>query len=124
MHQQAERQLQEQRDREFDRDITFSIATPLYNTPVEYLREMIESVQAPTYKNWELCLADGSDDAHKNVGEICKSYYDADSRIVYKKLEKNKGAGSVTYGMGHIDVDPVPVIGDHVMQDTLILIPV
>ena len=47
---------------------------PLYNTPEKFLREMIESVQAQTYKNWELCLADGSDDKHQDVGEICLDY--------------------------------------------------
>ena len=87
----TERQLQEQRDREFDRDITFSIATPLYNTPVEYLREMIESVQAQTYGKWELCMADGSDENHGDVGRICLSYAEKDSRIRYRKLPENKG---------------------------------
>ena len=57
---------------------------------------MIESVQAQTYQNWELCLADGSDDAHAYVGEICREYAAKDSRIVYKKLEKNGGIAENT----------------------------
>ena len=61
-----------------------------------HLREMIESVTAQTYKNWELCLADGSDAEHKEVYEICKSYFDKDERIVYKKLEKNEGISGNT----------------------------
>ena len=36
-----------------------SIVVPLYHTPERFLREMIESVQAQTYPNWQLCLADG-----------------------------------------------------------------
>lgn len=48
----------------FPREIKISVLVPLYNTPEKFLREMIESVQAQTYKNWELCLADGSDDKH------------------------------------------------------------
>lgn len=87
----TEDQLQEQRNCVFDRDITFSIVTPLYNTPAEYLREMIESVQAQTYGKWELCLADGSDEDHSNVGQICRSYAEKDSRIRYRKLPENKG---------------------------------
>ena len=56
----------------FSKDITFSILVPLYNTPEQFLREMIESVQAQTYGKWELCLADGSDKEHDMVGRICK----------------------------------------------------
>lgn len=81
---------------EFPKDIKISILVPLYNTPERFLREMIDSVEAQTYKNWELCLADGSDEEHGQVGEICKSYYEKDSRIVYKKLEKNEGISGNT----------------------------
>jgi len=35
-----------------------SIITPTYNTQKQYLTEMIESVLAQTYTNWELCIAD------------------------------------------------------------------
>lgn len=87
----TEEQLQEQRAGAFDRDITISIATPLYNTPAEYLREMIESVQAQTYGKWELCLADGSDEDHSEVGRICLAYAEKDSRIRYRKMPENKG---------------------------------
>ena len=87
----TEKELQEQRDRVFDRDITFSIITPLYNTPVQFLREMIESVLAQTYGKWELCMADGSDESHDEVRQICLAYAEKDSRIRYRKLVENKG---------------------------------
>ena len=80
----------------FDRDIKFSILVPLYNTPIKYLREMIDSVVDQTYKNWELCLADGSDDEHSNVREFVEKRAKNDSRIVYKKLEKNLGISENT----------------------------
>ena len=51
-----------QRATRFDKAIKFSILVPLYNTPENYLRQAIESVTAQTYENWELCLADGSDE--------------------------------------------------------------
>ena len=86
----------EQESTQFPRDITISILVPLYNTPVRFLREMIDSVVAQTYGNWELCLADGSDDAHGYVGEICRGYADKDSRVVYQKLEKNEGISGNT----------------------------
>lgn len=80
----------------FPKDVTFSILVPLYNTPERFLREMIESVTAQTYGKWELCLADGSDDAHGFVGRICQEYRQKDSRIKYQKLAKNEGISGNT----------------------------
>ncbi|MBQ9765459.1 MAG: glycosyltransferase family 2 protein [Lachnospiraceae bacterium] len=85
-----------QESAKFDRNIKFSILVPLWNTPIKYLEEMIDSVIAQTYANWELCLADGSDDAHKAVGARCLKYREQDSRIVYKKLDENKGIAGNT----------------------------
>ncbi len=90
----AQRKAEE--ETKFSRDIKISILVPLYNTPEKFLREMIESVQVQTYKNWELCLADGSDAEHAFVGEICNAYREKDPRIVYKKLEKNEGISGNT----------------------------
>lgn len=90
------KKYEEEKNTTFDKDITFSILVPLYNTPERFLREMIESVQYQTYGKWELCLADGSDDEHKEVGEICKQYVANDSRVKYEKLEKNEGISGNT----------------------------
>ena len=78
----------------FDRRPLFSILVPLYNTDKTMLKEMIDSVEWQTYSNWELCLADGSDDAHAYVGETVSEYND--SRIKYMKLEKNEGISGNT----------------------------
>ena len=32
---------------------------------------MLDSVMNQTYGNWELCLADGSDQDHAYLGDIC-----------------------------------------------------
>ncbi len=80
----------------FEKDVKFSILVPLYNTPKKFLKEMIDSVMWQTYQNWELCLADGSDDKHSYVADIVKEYADKDSRIKYKKIEKNLGISGNT----------------------------
>lgn len=80
----------------FDKDIVFSILVPLYNTPRKFLTDMIDSVVAQTYLKWELCLADGSDAEHDYVGSVCADYVSKDSRIKYKKLEKNEGISGNT----------------------------
>lgn len=87
---------QRQRKTKFPRNIKFSILVPLYNTPKDFLQEMIGSVLFQTYENWELCLADGSDDEHSYVKEICENIAKKDSRIKYKKLEKNGGISENT----------------------------
>ena len=86
----------QQEETVFERMVKISILVPLYNTPKDFLHEMIQSVTTQTYGNWELCLADGSDKEHHFVGEICKEYAKADKRVVYHKLEKNEGISGNT----------------------------
>lgn len=91
-----EARAKEERETVFDRMIKISILVPLYNTPEPFLRDMITSVLNQTYQNWELCLADGSDAEHEEVGRICREYLEKDSRIVYQKLIKNEGISGNT----------------------------
>ena len=71
-----------------------SLLTPLYNTPKEYLIEMIDSVRNQTYSNWELCLADAGIPP-ETKREIDK-YLSKDPRIRYRKLEQNLGISNNT----------------------------
>ena len=88
--------LEAQRSVVFPKKIKFSILVPLYNTPEQFLDEMISSVTSQTYADWELCLADGSDDAHAGVGEYVRKLAEHDPRIVYRKLEENLGISGNT----------------------------
>ena len=36
------------------------MVVPAYRTPELFLRQMIDSREAQTYENWELCIANGS----------------------------------------------------------------
>jgi len=91
-----EARAKQERETVFDRMVKISILVPLYNTPLNFLEEMIGSVTWQTYQNWELCLADGSDDAHKEVGEYCQKLAAEDERIKYQKLAKNDGISGNT----------------------------
>ncbi|MCR4650542.1 MAG: glycosyltransferase family 2 protein [Lachnospiraceae bacterium] len=86
----------EEEEAVFERMPLISILVPLYNTPMIFLKEMIESVEYQTYHNWELCLADGSDEEHSFVGEYCMEKAKADERIKYMKLESNEGISGNT----------------------------
>lgn len=92
----TKKELDAQRNEIFSKNVKFSILVPIYNTPRKFLRKMIRSVMDQTYSNWELCLADGSDKKHTNVGTICRKYASQDKRIKYKKLEKNLGISGNT----------------------------
>lgn len=89
-------QAKKQRETTFERMVKISILVPLYNTPLKFLDEMIGSVIAQTYENWELCLADGSDHDHDEVQTRCLEYASKDKRIIYKRLEKNEGIAGNT----------------------------
>ena len=91
-----EARAKQERETVFERMVKISILVPLYNTPLNFLEEMIGSVTWQTYQNWELCLADGSDPEHKVVGEYCQKLAAEDSRIKYQKLAKNDGISGNT----------------------------
>lgn len=94
----GQEEAERQRGESFPRMIKFSILVPLYNTPENFLCEMIDSVMAQTYEKWELCLADGSDAEHGYVRQIVEEYQkkDVQGRIIYEKLDKNEGISGNT----------------------------
>lgn len=59
-HLPSEAELRSQREKVFSWTPKISVVVPLYKTPEKYLRRLVESLQAQTYENWELCLSDGS----------------------------------------------------------------
>ncbi len=72
----------------------FSIVVPVYETPEQYLRMMIESCLKQTYKEFELILADASktDKPYKVISE----YSALDSRVKYVKVMENKSISDNT----------------------------
>ena len=84
-------QLEQQSKHKFEWNPLISVITPLYNTSERYLRELIQSLKQQTYCNWELCLADGSDENRDQIRKICQEYAENDKRIRYVQLERNLG---------------------------------
>ena len=76
----SEETRKEQESATFEKMPLISILVPLYNTPEKFLRDMIESVLAQTYGNWQLCLADGSDAEHIGTVETIVREYQKDPR--------------------------------------------
>lgn len=79
-HLPTKSELEKQRKTKFLNGPKFSIVVPLYKTGEEYLKALIESVQAQTYTNWELCLSDGSGE-NSPIRELLEKYEQQDARI-------------------------------------------
>ena len=87
--------LEKQRHHHFEYSPLISVAVPAYRTPEKFLAQMIDSLLAQTYGNWELCIANGSpeDSAMKKVLEENTK---KDSRIRVSELTENKGIAGNT----------------------------
>ena len=66
-----------------------SIVTPSYNAE-KLIGRTIESVQAQSYKNWELIVVD--DCSADGTVAVVEKYAEKDTRIRLVKLDKNHGA--------------------------------
>jgi len=72
-----------------------SIITPVFNTPVQWLRECVESVLTQTYEKWELILIDDHSiepATLRSLTELAAS----DSRIILAKDEKRRGISAAS----------------------------
>ena len=87
-------ELHRQSKRTFDYEPLISIVIPLYNTPQEYLRKLLQSITAQSYGKFELCLADGS--TKKGPAAFVKKFYGNDPRIRLKHLKLNAGISENT----------------------------
>lgn len=75
---------------EFTYQPMFSIIVPLYKTPLNFFRDMADSVIAQTYSNWELILVNSTPD-FDGLSDLVSEYVAADSRIKVTELEGNLG---------------------------------
>ncbi len=73
---------------EFDLCPLISIIVPTYNTPVKYLVELVDSIVAQSYQNWELCFADGASSNLKMLARL-KKYAELNSKIKVVFLAEN-----------------------------------
>ncbi len=84
--------LTQQQNSTFDYNPKISIIVPIFNTPKPFLLEMVESVLAQTYSNWELCIADGgSSQSPPHIKPLLSQYQKQDPRIKVIFLTKNQG---------------------------------
>ena len=113
----TQEELDAQRKFKFKKKPKISIVIPLYNTPEDFFRELLFNMYRQTYTNWELCLADGSNQKLEYIEKMCK-----DPRIHYKFLGENKGiSGNSNEGLKMVTGDYVALLDhdDLLMQNAL-----
>ena len=88
-------ELEKQRKYKFSYSPLISVAVPAFRTPEVFLRQMIDSLLAQTYSNWELCIANGSPE-DKKMQAVLDQYTNKDSRIHVKILDQNLGIAGNT----------------------------
>lgn len=93
---EEELQKQKKQEKKFSYRPLISIVVPTFQTPEQYLTEMLKSVYHQSYSNWQLCIADAS------LSEEVKSFVEKfiqekqETRIIYKHLEENLGIAENT----------------------------
>lgn len=90
LHQATPHELELQRMAELDIMSSFSIVVPLYKTPENLFREMLESVLVQSYQHWELILVNASPEEVR-LSELVAQAYTQDSRVRCVTMERNLG---------------------------------
>ena len=83
--------LEKQKNYKFEKKPKISIVVPMYNTNETFFKELIDCLKEQTYNNFEICLADGSEEENSNLKQ-----YINDDRVKYKFLNSNKGISKNT----------------------------
>lgn len=103
--------LKRQRQHKFSYSPKISVVIPLYNTPLKYLKEILESLLNQSYGNLEVCLADGS--SEDNVEKFIKRRYGRNPKIRYQRLKKNLGISENTNAAIEMASGEYIMLSDH-----------
>ena len=85
----------------------FSLLTPMYNTPIRLLRELILSVRCQSWPHWELLLVDDGSPKKDHI-ETAREWANRDSRIKLHVCDENRGIS----GARNVAIEKIPT-GTH-----------
>lgn len=74
-----------------------SIILPIYNTPPRFFREVLQSVFAQTYTNWELCVVDDGSSSPPTIAIFDELAQSPDPRVKTLRLEANHGIAGASH---------------------------
>ena len=95
---EAEGHRLREKARTFNCQPLISIITPIFNTPAEWLEEMVESVRAQVYENWELLLIDDGSTAPEMPARLA-SLVQRDGRIRSFRIENSGISAASNHGL-------------------------
>lgn len=93
-------------------DPLFSIVIPVYATPDQYLRELLDSILRQSYPKLEVCIADGSPRG-RDKGALLQHYASRDARVRYELLGENRGISGNTNAALQMAKGDFIVLCDH-----------
>lgn len=88
-------EIEQQKEHEFKYSPKISIIVPVYNTPMKYLKDMLDSVCNQTYENWELCIANASPNILLNR-KVIQEYQKRTNKIKVIDVPENLGIAQNT----------------------------
>jgi GT2 family glycosyltransferase len=91
----ADLEAMQRESRCFSAKPLISVITPVFNTPVQWLSEAIDSVLAQAYENWELLLIDDASTAGSTI-DFLAQVTQRDPRIRVIRREKNGGISAAS----------------------------
>jgi GT2 family glycosyltransferase len=89
-----------------------SVLLPVYNTPRKFLIACIESVQAQSYSNWELCIVDDAS-TNSELRRLLESVASLDSRIRLHFRDSNGHISRASNDALHMARGEYVVLLDH-----------
>lgn len=97
LHEPTPQELEQQRQQAqlMADEPSISLAIPVFNPPVEVLKETLYSVLNQTYQNWECCLANG-DPSNQAIKDLIDQFVRQDARFNLVNLEQNLGIAGNT----------------------------
>src|SRR5438046_6871943 len=72
-----------------------SLLIPVFNTPTNFLDELLESLVAQTYENWEACIIDGGSTEQATRNAV-RRWENSEPRIQSERLAQNLGVSENT----------------------------
>lgn len=90
-----ENDIKKQQKYKFKNNYLISIVVPAYNTPNCFLQQMIESVKAQSYPNWELIIGNASPE-NSDMLTVLNHYQSIDNRIKVITIKSNLGISQNT----------------------------
>ena len=111
-HELTEAARQEQKRTSFEKNIKFSIVVPLFESNKVYLQQLVESIFAQTYFNWELCLSDGGG-KKSELKDYLEHLQKIDSRIKCIRSKEKLGISANTNAALSMASGDYIVFADH-----------